>query len=50
MMKDKTNSMFQTRGTGIGVLDFPNLEFGRRLFVSDFVLRISDFASLKKFT
>jgi hypothetical protein len=45
-MKDKTNSMFQTEETGIGVLNFPRLEFIWLRFVSDLVLRISDFVSL----
>jgi hypothetical protein len=42
-MKDKTNSMFQTEETGIGVLNFPRLGFIWLRFVSDFDIRISDF-------
>jgi hypothetical protein len=44
-MREKTNPMFQTGRTGIGVLNFPSLEFVRRLFVSNLVLWISDFVS-----
>ena len=48
-MKDKTNSMFQTGGTGIGVLNFPSLESNWLQFVSvrgaSFDIRISNFAS-----
>jgi hypothetical protein len=44
-MKDKTNSMFQTGQTGIDVLHFPSLGFIWLRFVSDLVLRISDFVS-----
>ena len=34
--------MFETGGTGIGVLDMPSLNFFDFKFVSNFVLRISD--------
>jgi hypothetical protein len=44
-MKDKTNSMFQTGGTGIDVLNLPSLGFIWLRFVSDLVLWISDFVS-----
>jgi hypothetical protein len=42
-MKDQTKTMFQTSETGIGVLDFSSLKSIWLRFVSDFVLRISDF-------
>ncbi|MGH7816782.1 MAG: hypothetical protein ACREOR_05290, partial [Candidatus Binatia bacterium] len=45
-MKNKTNSKFQTEGTGIGVLNFPSLGFIWLRFVSvcgaALVLRILD--------
>jgi hypothetical protein len=44
-MKDKTNSMFQTGGTGAGVLNFPRLGFIWLRFVSDFDIRIWVFAT-----
>jgi hypothetical protein len=48
-MNNKTNSMFQTGRTGIGVLNFPSLGLVWLRFVSvrgaSFVLRISDFVS-----
>jgi hypothetical protein len=44
-MKGKIDSMFQTGGTGIGVLNFQSLGFFWLRIVSDFELRISDFDS-----
>jgi hypothetical protein len=41
--KGKTNSMFQTGGSRIGVLNFPSLGFIWRRFVSNFDIRISNF-------
>ncbi len=43
-MKYKTTTMFQTGRTEFSVLDFPSLRFNWLRFVSDFELRISDFA------
>ena len=44
-MNDKTDTIFQTGGTGIGVLNFLSLGFIWLRFVSNFDIRISDFIS-----